>query len=305
MRGVLLWWLCLAGPALACKCTVEQSVCHATASSEVIFIGTVESVEPAFLDPWSIAQRPSLLLLNQQSQSPRDEVSVGQLRESLQKLFPDLPENYRSQLQASKTSRDLVSLFYSILSQGRRARLKVKSAFRGDEDEDEIVDVWTNFDDCGIDFQVGETYLVFADDDEESGKIETDRCSRTRRLTDAGADLAYLFFYRDNEDAGRMEGFVTSNAFYQRDVEDRMRDPESISAPAAEAVVELVSKSGARYTTTDSGGRFLFDGLAKGTYKVSIYEKGYPRTVHRLAGPQDVDLEEKGCSNLVLVVPKE
>jgi hypothetical protein len=305
MRGVLLWWLCLAGPALACKCTVEQSVCHATASSEVIFIGTVESVEPAFLDPWSIAQRPSLLLLNQQSQSPRDEVSVGQLRESLQKLFPDLPENYRSQLQASKTSRDLVSLFYSILSQGRRARLKVKSVFRGDEDEDEIVDVWTNFDDCGIDFQVGETYLVFADDDEESGKIETDRCSRTRRLTDAGADLAYLFFYRDNEDAGRMEGFVTSNAFYQRDVEDRMRDPESISAPAAEAVVELVSKSGARYTTTDSGGRFLFDGLAKGTYKVSIYEKGYPRTVHRLAGPQDVDLEEKGCSNLVLVVPKE
>ena len=306
MRGALLLWLSLAGPALACECTVERSVCHATASSEVVFIGTVESVDPAFLDPWSIAQRPALQMLNQNSQGLRDEqASVGQLKESLQKLFPDLPANYRSQLQAGKTSNDLVSLFYSILSQGRRARFKVKSAFRGDEDEDEIVDVWTNFDDCGVDFQVGETYLVYADDDEESGKIETDRCSRTRRLTDAGADLAYLFFYRDNGDGGRLEGFVTSNALYQRDVEDRQRDPESIGSPAAGVVVELMSKSGARYTTSDSGGRFLFDGLAKGTYQVSVYEKGYPGTVHKLAGPQEVDMEEKGCANMVLVVPKE
>jgi hypothetical protein len=268
----------------------------------VVFIGTVESVEPAFLDPWSIAQRPSLLLLNQESQLLRDEQpgGVAQIKQTLQKLFPDLPDYYRGQLEAGKTSADLTSLFYAILAQGRRARFKVKSAFRGDEDEDETVDVWTSFDDCGIDFQTGETYLVYADDDEESGRIETDRCSRTRRLTDAGPDLAYLFFYRDNDDAGRLEGFVTSNPLYQREL-DRMRDPESIGSPSPEAVVELLSKSGARYTTTDSGGRFLFDGLAEGAYKVSVFEKGYPGTVHKLAGPQEVDVTEKGCANTVLV----
>jgi hypothetical protein len=307
MRGALLFWLvCLPGPAFACKCAGQQSVCHATASSEVVFIGTVESVEPAFLDPWSIMQRPSLLQLNRQSQLSRDEQAGGvvQLKQSLQKLFPDLPDYYRGQLNAAKTSGELSSLFFSILSQGLRAHFKVKSAFRGDEDEDEPVDVWTSFDDCGIDFQVGETYLVYADDDEESGKITTDRCTRTRRLTDAGADLPYLFFYRDNDDAGRLEGFVTSNAYYQRDL-DRTSDSESIGSPAPGTVVELVSKSGARYTITDSGGRFLYDGLAEGMYKVTVYEKGYPGTVKKLAGPKDVEVEEKGCANTVLVVPKE
>jgi len=304
MRGALLSLLLCLPPAFACKCTVAQSVCQETASSEVVFIGTVESVEPAFLDPWSIAQRPSLLLLNRESELAKGEPAGGmaQLKQSMRKLFPDLPDYYRNQLELGKTSRDLVSLFYSILSQGRRARLKVKSAFRGDEDEDGAVDVWTSFDDCGIDFQVGETYLVFADDDEESGKIETDRCSRTRRLTDAGADLAYLFC--DNDDAARLEGFVTSNPLYQRDW-DRTRDPESIGAPASEAIVELVSKNGARYTTTDGGGRFLFDGLAKGTYQVSVYAKGFPGTVKKLAGAQEVDVPEKGCASVVLVAAKE
>ena len=321
MRGTLLCWLaCLPGLAIACNCTVEQSACHATAASEVVFIGTVESVAPAFLDPWSAAQRPALTLLNQQSRLSHDEQPAGvdQLKQSLQKLFPDLPDNLRNQLQAGKTSGDLVSLFYSILSQGRRARFQVKQSFRGgDDDQDakggkdeksddteKTIDVWTTFDDCGIDFQVGETYLVYADDDEESGKIETDRCTRTRRLTDAGADLPYLFFYHENAAASRLEGFVTSNPLYQRDV-DPMRDPESIASPAPEKVVELLSPGGARYTTTDSGGRFLFDGLAKGRYQVSVYEKGYPATVKKLAGPQRLEIEDKSCASTVLVVPKE
>lgn len=303
MRGALLVCLaCLPVPAFACKCLMSQSVCHETAASEVVFIGTVESVEPAFLNPWSVEQRPMLTLLNQQSLFLREEAAggVAQLKQSLQKVFPDLPEYYLGQLDSAKSAGDLISLFYSILSQGRRAHMKVKSAFRGDEDEDETVDVWTTFDDCGIDFQTGETYLVYADDDEESGRIETSRCSRTRRLSDAGDDLAYLFFYRDNEDAGRLEGFVTYNALYQRDL-DQLRDPVSIASPAPETVVELISKTGVRYTAADAGGRFVFDGLAEGTYRVSAYEQGFPNTVHRLAGPKQVEVAEKGCANTVLV----
>ena len=302
MRGVVL--LCLVGlpwSAFACKCQVSQSVCHETASSDVVFIGTVESVEPAFLDPWSVAHRPSLAMLNRQSESLQDESSgVAQMRQSMAEVFSDVSANHRQQLAGAKAPGDLVSMFYSILTEGRKAHFKVKSAFRGEPDEDEEVDVWTSFDDCGVDFQIGETYLVFADDDEEAGRIETDRCSRTRRLTDAGADLAYLYFYRDSAHAGRVEGFVTSNVLYQRDL-DPLHDPESIASPAAEAVVGLASPKGARYTVTDAGGRFLFDGLAGGTYQVSAYAKGYPTTVDQLAGPKEVEVAEKGCANTVLV----
>ena len=146
---------------------------------------------------------------------------------------------------------------------------------------------------------------MYAEDEEEAGRIVTDRCTRTRRLTDAGADLAYLFFYRDNQDAGRLEGFVTTNPTWQRDF-DRAHDPEKIAAPSPDAVVELLSKDRARYTTADSGGRFLFDGLAAGTYRVSVYEKGFPASVRKLAGPQEVDVAAKGCATAVLVAaPKQ
>ena len=78
-----------------------------------------------------------------------------------------------------------------------------------DEGKDQVFDVWTPFGDCGFDFQTGETYLVYADSDEDTSVVETDRCTRTRRLSDAGPDLAYLYFYKERKEAsGRLEGFT-------------------------------------------------------------------------------------------------
>ena len=38
--------------AQGCECVTRYSVCGEVAASDLVFIGTVESVEPAFLDPW-------------------------------------------------------------------------------------------------------------------------------------------------------------------------------------------------------------------------------------------------------------
>jgi len=181
----------------------------------------VESVEPSFLNRWNPSKFSSL-----------------PLRQQLESM--DLPDYYKRRLAAAKTSDDIARLFYSIIAQGRRVRFKVKTTFRGEAPEE----VWTDSGDCGYDFQVGETYLVYADEDEETDRINTSVCYRNRRLSDAGDDLAYLFFYKNGGDeSARLEGFVTSDEFYQRDL-DKAHDPEKVKLPAAGVILELNSGQG-------------------------------------------------------------
>jgi hypothetical protein len=83
--------------------------------------------------------------------------------------------------------------------------------------------LWNGPDDCGIAFQKGGTYLVYATDDEESKRAGTNVCLRSARVSDAGEDLAYLdYFQRGPDQAIRLVGFVTS------EVQQLNRDPSSL-----------------------------------------------------------------------------
>jgi len=300
MRRILaLSLLLLPAQALACKCAGPPAVCQRVADSEVVFIGTVESIVPRFLDHWNPAQKQSLTLLNAETaraQADRSASTLAAAKSAYAGIFPDLPEDSRKLIEDAKSHPDLVKAFYRILGNGRRVRFTVKTAYRGDEDEDQLVDVWTPFDDCGVDFQTGETYLVFADDDEESGQISTDSCSGTKRLSDAGADLAYLYFFENNgDDTARLDGFATSNELHQMDATHSQ-------APVPGALIELKSDHGSRFTETGADGKFVFDGLQAGDYSVAAYGPGYPKIVKLLAGPQHVRVEAKGCASATLLI---
>jgi hypothetical protein len=306
--------LCLLFPcaAFACKCEMTLSVCNEVAATDIIFVGAVEAIEPSFLDSWNAGQRAALDLLNQESaraQSDRSPAAFAKLRDAYLKVFPDLPADHKKRLAAATSPDQLAELFYWILDHGKRVRLRVKTVFRGeigDDDDDKTpaktVEVWTAFGDCGITFQTGETYVVYADDDEESNIMTTGACTRTRRLTDAGDDLAYLYFFKNYADnAGRVEGFVTGDLLFLRDL-DLAHYSGRIGAPVA-AVVELKSGDRARYTETDDKGRFVFDGVAAGDFTVSAYAPGYPDQTRQLAGPKPVRMEKRACATQVLVAP--
>jgi hypothetical protein len=47
----------------------------------------------------------------------------------------------------------------------------------------------------------------------------------------------------------------------------------------------------------------VFDGLAKGPYEVYVYDAAFPRVTKALAGPEKVEVGEKGCAAGFLVVP--
>jgi hypothetical protein len=340
MKAVLA--LLLAGPALACNCTHRQSVCGEVASPGAVFIGTVESTAPSFMSRWFPLSRPALNRLNAVDErylADPSATGLAPLKDALRNLFPNLPEDDRQRLDNADTHASIVSIFNSVLAHGQRVHFRVRTVFRNGEDDDDApkaktgkdlkddaakdkddkdnakkdddddavppegFDVWTPFGDCGLDFQPGETYLVYAGTDEETNILETDSCTRTRRVTDAGEDLAYLYFYKDKKNpAGRLEGFATFDPLYQVHQANHA-DPDTIDQPAPGVVIELKSASGFRYTTTAPSGRFVFDGLEAGDHQITAYGAGFPASAKVLAGPRKFRTAERACASQTLLVP--
>jgi hypothetical protein len=307
----------------ACECLTSFSACHEVEVSNLIFIGTVESIDPIFMDRWYKTNQSSMRSLNDAftgaQQSP-SAAALARLKDTYLNIFPDLPADERRRLQAAKTIHEVASLFYSALDLGMRARLKVKTLFKHEDDDDDstrnagtqdkkakeahdkdFFDVWASFDDCGYDFQIGETYLVYASDDEFGDYFFTGGCTRTRRLSDAGEDLAYLFFYKDRPaESARLEGFASTES---PDL-DPLHDPETVKSPVAGVIVELRSDGLKRYAQADRNGRFLFDGLPEGDYQVSAFASSYPLNAQLLAGPKPLHIKAKSCARQILLLPK-
>src|ERR1700722_1658784 len=210
--------------ARACECSTSFSACNEVKKSDLIFIGTVESIETLFLNRWHGTNQSAVQSVNEayfEAQLHPSDNTLGRLKDTYIATFPNMEPEEKKLVQAARTVREVTSLFYSSLDRGMRVRLKVGTFFKqGDhddgkenadkdkpapavssdkEDKEEagFSDVWTTSGDCAYDFQIGETYLVYANEEEGSDYFFTSSCMRTRRLSDAGEDLAYLYFYKD------------------------------------------------------------------------------------------------------------
>jgi hypothetical protein len=325
-------------PALACQCQMF-STCNEVAATDLVFIGRVESMEPAFLNRWDPSGSSSLKALNDayfDAQQHPSAQALGRMKDVYLKAFPDAPADRKRQLQGAKTAPAVAALFYASLGRGVRVRFRLEKLFKheqGDDDDagkagrdrnakdgdgpqkpapkddskktqEQFLEVWTPFGDCGYAFQTGETYLVYASDNEEAADfISTDSCTRTRRLSEAGEDLAYLYFYKEHPEAStRLDGFTTTNPRYRLDFNPL--HPETMPSPVAGAIIELQSDRLTRYVESDRNGRFVFDGLPEGDYKLSAYGQGYPLDTQLLAGPQPFHVPKESCSLQVVVLPK-
>lgn len=321
--GFALVPLLCAAPAQPCRCAASYPVCTEAAQTDVIFIGTVESVEPAFLDPWN-ADRLTLLPTDEilRLREENSPASLAKLKQIYLKLYPNMPLHYKEEIVGAQNHTDLRKAFDSLSAQDRQIRLRVKTVFRQkqdgpsgkDKDDDKkddddlagkVVTVWTDPGDCGFNFQTGETYLVYADDDEETGQLATSVCHRTSRLTDAGDDLAYLYSLKDGgENVTRLEGFVTSDPRAALQWEAARFAP-TVGSPQPGIVIRLNSAQPPRYTRTSPEGKFVFDGLAAGDYELSAFDSRYPQTVRQLGYPKSFHAEAKSCARQILTVPKD
>jgi hypothetical protein len=313
--------------AFACKCESAYPVCDEVRHSDRVFTGTVLSVTPALLDPWHRigpdgARLPAAeIAVLQKDPSP---AALAKLRNIYLDLLRDVSEESLKPIRNAATQTELEQAFANITSHGRLVRFHLDkvwkvasdddndSSKKKDDDDkkkddndarktDDVIEVWTGVGDCGVPFQKGESWLVYADTDEETGTIETSLCTRTRRLIEAGSDLSYLFHFKETpETSTRIEGFVST------DVADAFIgwSPGPLRAPLGGMTVLLSGEDRKIYATSAADGRYIFDGLPEGKYQISVFASGFPEVFQVTSGPRTVKLDEKSCGREIMIVPK-
>jgi hypothetical protein len=291
----------------ACPCMIQFGVCNETRQSDAVFIGTVESVAPPFLDPFArskaLASMPAAETARLQADSSPE--ALAKLKEIYLNMFTGLPDYAKRQIVAAKTQSSLQTAFEAVQSEGRIARFRVRTYYKRDDGASdatsEFLDVWTGGGECGIDFQVGETYLVYAIEDEDSGKLETSVCMRTRRLTEEKGDLGFLYFVQNAaKESTRLEGFVSSSFADQ----NLPLYEDSVTAPEPGAILELDTGAGMHYTQSDAQGRFSFDGLKAGDYRLSLLGPGFPRAPRTVLLSRTFHADEGACARQILIQPR-
>jgi hypothetical protein len=138
--------------------------------------------------------------------------------------------------------------------------------------------------DCGYDFREGVRYLVYAYPQQETGKLYTGICQRTRPLTEASEDLEYLNKKDDPPHGAGIEGTIE-----ELDSKSRIEVVGFL-----EGIPVLISGPSGRQTiVSQKDGRFRLWGLSPGSYRVTpVLPKSF------LPDEQTVKLEGNSCAEL-------
>jgi hypothetical protein len=134
--------------------------------------------------------------------------------------------------------------------------------------------------DCGYSFKSAVDYVIYAYKNSE-GRLETGICSRTRPLTQAAEDVAYLRAIPQLPDTADIRVSVVDDSTWQAGRPPMQRVRTAISGP-----------DGLREALTDSAGRATFAGLQPGEYTVQWASDGYR------SGNRNVQIHSKGCAEV-------
>jgi hypothetical protein len=256
----------------ACKCAGRQPACEVFQRTPLVFLGTVTDQGPSLDD---VMQDLMSKLRLTPAQIERLE-SGAQLpvEETKRALAPLLPKEAQSRLKRARSQAEVDALsdqYFDHFAQ-RPVTFRIEEAFKGDRHDTE--QIWTGFGngDCGYDFHVGESYLVYAYRDSETGRMTTSACTRTAPGADATTDLEYLHNVKLGAATAWVSGYVTSDD-QQRTWAILTGNPPG--SPIRGATVELESADGARTTTTDAHGRFVFEHVAEDEYQIHVSAEGY------------------------------
>jgi hypothetical protein len=143
---------------------------------------------------------------------------------------------------------------------------------------------------CGMEFQRGQDYLVYAHRIPGTRALATGVCSRTSRAEDAASDLSYLRSLASSAPPAHIYGFVTANPW-------DTRRAEKSTEPLADVPMHLTSNTRKWVAATDSMGAYDFPMLPAGAFSL------YPDLPRKLGGggSRTISLHEHGCSQQILV----
>lgn len=143
----------------------------------------------------------------------------------------------------------------------------------------------------GPELHAGEQYLMYTNDD-GSGYLPSRGCTRSRHARDAKEDLAFLDGLSKAPPTSTVSGTVTvrSGSIYGE------------GKPAPRAVVEIQGEGRRREGRTDLEGRYLFSGLAPGSYSVKASLPEFRQSESESDDP--VEVIARGCGVLNVTLRK-
>jgi len=170
---------------------------------------------------------------------------------------------------------------------GGEIRFAIEKSYHGVAGKEVVIHSGTGGGDCGMWFKLGETYLVYAYGNAKEG-FGTSICSRTRPLSTASEDLAFLEHLPEKGSGIRLYGKVYSG------FEPGEEDQEPRVKGVAGILVTAKSADGKTHQMkTDDAGAYEFTGLKAGKYTIAVklpdyYEQEYTE--------REVTLADQGCA---------
>lgn len=168
----------------------------------------------------------------------------------------------------------------------RVVRIHIAEVLTGVDSGQEEIEIVTGMGggDCGYSFQTGVDYVIYAYKNSE-GRLETGICSRTRPLTQAAEDLAYLRAFTQLPPTADIRVSVADNSTWQAGRRPMPKVRTTISGP-----------DGIKEALTDSAGKATFAGLPPGEYTVQWAFDGYT------SGNRKVQIHAKGCAEVPVIM---
>jgi hypothetical protein len=177
--------------------------------------------------------------------------------------------------------------------EGRRVRFEIVEAFHGVTTS--VVDVYTGMGggDCGYPFVVGQRYLVYAY--EAGARLTAGICSRTRPLSAATEDLAYM---RSLPATGALGATITGSV-HHRDRNIATKPGVTMTAPVGSLGVVMDCGGAAYRATADADGRFTISGVPVGSCTPRLESPGddFLLTVNTINIP-----DPRACAEVSLLI---
>jgi hypothetical protein len=145
----------------------------------------------------------------------------------------------------------------------RLVRLTVDQPIRGMQSaEVEVLTGWGGGD-CGYGFKLGQRYLVYAYREEDGKRLATSICTRTRKLSEADADFAFIRSMPTSNANGLVFGTVGKR-------NHEWKEGEKWSKPVAEAELAIEGEGRQYQAQSDSEGNFRVENVVPGKYLVKL-----------------------------------
>lgn len=145
----------------------------------------------------------------------------------------------------------------------RLVHLTVEQPVRGMQAaEVEVVTGWGGGD-CGYGFKIGQRYLVYAYRDEKDQRLSTSICTRTRKLSEADSDFAFIRAMPTSNANGLVFGTVGKR-------NQEWKEGDKWYKPVADAGLTIEGEGRQYQAQSDSDGNFRVENVVPGKYLVKL-----------------------------------